>query len=70
MRAPSPAVDPPVNKQAWVEDAEDDAYDDNQPRSHTHYSEAYPHSAGQPLYKEKTQFEKFQDNDSTAGRQP
>ena len=56
MRAPSPAVDQPANKQAWVEDAEDD---DDQPRSHTHYSKAYPHSARQPFCKVKTQFESF-----------
>jgi len=67
MRAPSPAVDPPVDMWAWVEDAEDN---DNQPSSHTRYSEAYPRFAGQPLRKEKTQFEKFRNNDSTAGRQP
>lgn len=68
-RAPNPAVDPPVtgNKRAWVEDAEDD---DDQPNSQTRYSEAYPHSAGQPLRKEKTEFEKFRDNDSAGSRQP
>ena len=61
-RTPSPAVVPPVDKQA-----EDN---DDQPSSHTRYSEAYPRSAGQPFHKEKTQFEKFRDNDSAAGRQP
>jgi hypothetical protein len=60
-RNPSPAVDPPVD-----EHAEDN---DNQPSSHSRYSEAYPRSAGQPFRKEKTEFEKFRDNDSAAGRQ-
>ena len=64
-RAPSPAVSPPVDMQAQVEAAEDN---NDQPSSHTCYLEAYPHSAGQPLHKEKTQFEKFRDNDSAAGR--
>jgi hypothetical protein len=61
-RTPSPEVDPTVNNQA-----EDN---DNQPNSHTRYSEAYPRSAGQPIRKEKTEFENFHDNDSAAGRQP
>lgn len=61
-RTPSLAVDPPVDKRA-----EDN---DDQPSSHTRYSEAYPRSAGQPFRKEKTQFEKFRDDDSAAGRQP
>jgi len=68
--APFPAVDPPVDNRrgAWVEDAEDN---DNQPTSsQNRYSEAYPHSAGQPLRKEKTEFEKFCNNDSAATRQP
>ena len=42
-RAPSSAVSPPVDMQAQVEAREDD---NDQPSSHTHYSEAYPHSAG------------------------
>ena len=65
-RAPSPAVDLPDDMRAQVEDAEDD---NDQPSSHTCYLEAYPHSAGHPLRKEQTQFEKFCDNDSAAGRQ-
>ena len=66
MRAPSPAAEPPVDMRARVEDVDDD----DQPSSHTRYSEAYPRSAGRPLRKEKTQFEKFRDSDSAAGRQP
>jgi hypothetical protein len=63
-RNPSPAVDPPVDKHASAED------NDNQPSSHSRYSEAYPRSAGQPFRNEKTEFEKFRDNDRAAGRQP
>ena len=44
MRAPSPAVDPPDDMQAQVEDAEDN---NDQPCSHTRYSEAYPMKCGQ-----------------------
>jgi hypothetical protein len=65
-KAPFPTVDPPVNKQAPAEYAEND----DQPNSHTRYSETYPRSAGQPLHKEKTQFEKFHDNNSVAKGQP
>ena len=60
--APSPAADAPVDKQA-----EDN---DDQPTSHSRYSEAYPRSVGQPIREEKTQFEGFRDSDSAAGRQP
>jgi hypothetical protein len=63
-RTPSSAVDPPVNKRA------EDNLNDDQPSSHTRYSEAYPRSAGQPFHKERTQFEKFRDNDRAAGKQP
>ena len=55
------AVDP---DNTWPEE------NDDQPSSRTRYSEAYPRSAGQPIRKEMTQFEKFRDNDSVAGRQP
>lgn len=58
----SPAVDLHVDKRA--EDTDD------QPSSHTRYSEAYPRSVGQPIRKEKTPFENFRDIDSAAGRQP
>lgn len=60
-RTPSP-VDPPVE---YPPDDRDD-----QPTSRTRFSESYPHSAGQPIRKEKTEFEKFHDYDSTAGGQP
>jgi hypothetical protein len=63
-RTPSSAVDPPVDKRA------EDNLNDDQPSSHTRYSEAYPRSAGQPFRKERTQFEKFRDNDRAAGKQP
>ena len=43
---------------------------DDQPTSQSRYSEAYPHSAAQPIRKEKTEFEIFRDNDSTAGMHP
>ena len=62
-RNPFPAVDPPADEHAEDNDNHD------QPSSHSHYSEAYPRSAGQPFRKEKTEFEKFRDNDSAAGRQ-
>ena len=61
-RNPSPDLNPPVDN-----DAEDR---DDQPTSQSRYSEAYPHSAAQPIRKEKTDFEKFRDNDSAAGKQP
>jgi hypothetical protein len=66
-RTPSPApvrVDPPVNMRP------EDHNVDDQPSSPTRYSEAYPRSAGRPIRKEKTEFEKFRDTDSDAGRQP
>ena len=68
-RAPNPAVNPPVDKHGTqiMENTEDN---DDQPISQTRYSEAYPHSAGQPLHEEKTEFERFRNNDSTAMRQP
>jgi hypothetical protein len=62
MRTPSPVQDPPVE---YLAEERDD-----QPTSHAHYSEAYPCSAGQPIRKEKTEFEKFRDNDGAAGREP
>ena len=57
-----PPVDPHVEYPA-----EDN---DDQPASPARYSEAYPRSAGQPIRKEKTDFEKFRDDDSDAGRPP
>ena len=61
-RIPSPELNPPVDNP--TEDHDD------QPTSQSRYSEAYPHSAAQPIRQEKTEFENFRDNDSTAGRQP
>jgi hypothetical protein len=63
-RLPSPdsEVHPSVDNEA-----EDN---DDQPSSQNRYSEAYPHLAGQPIRKEKTDFEKFRDNDSAVGKQP
>ena len=62
-RSPSPpAVDPHVEYLA-----EDN---DDQPASQARYSESYPRSAGQPICKEKTDFEKFCRDDSDAGRPP
>ena len=66
-RMPTPAMDTPVNKQAQIEDAEDH---EDQPSSHIHYSEAYLCSAGQPICKEKTEFETFCNHENATGRQP
>ena len=66
-RMPTPAMDTPVNKQARIEDAEDH---EDQPSSHIHYSEAYLCSAGQPICKEKTEFETFCNHENATGRQP
>ena len=61
-RVPSPDLNPPVDNHA------DD--NDDHPTSQSRYSEAYPHPAAQPIRKEKTEFEIFRDNDSTAGMHP
>lgn len=61
-RIPSPDLNPPVDNHAENHD--------DQPTSQSRYSETYPHSAAQPIRKEKTEFEKFRDNDSAAGKHP
>ena len=64
LRTPSPApvVDQAVDKQAES--------NDDQPSSQARYSESYPHSAGVPIRKDKTEFERVCDSDRAAGRQP
>ena len=59
---PSHDVDPPFNKPTEE--------NDDQPISKNRYSESYPRSAGQPIQKEKTEFEMFRDSDRASGTQP